>query len=263
MDKVRHVPNLQAMQALVEVADAGSFTAAAPKLCLTQSAVSRKIQQLESHFGDWTTATPFARIERTVSPVETAVLTGQLDDKANAVLIGLFQFPMREDHPDYPALELAGHLIGGGFLSSRLSNRIRDTEGLSYGVGGGFSAGALDEVANFQAFAMFAPDNRDRLVEVLFEELNQVIEAGFAADEVDAGRRGLLQQRELQRSNDGSLVGMLNANLYLGRDMFHQQRFEQALLALDAETIHAALRRHFDPARLSIAIAGDWSRDQE
>ncbi len=218
---------------------------------------------LESHFGDWTTATPFARIERTVSPVETAVLTGQLDDKANAVLIGLFQFPMREDHPDYPALELAGHLIGGGFLSSRLSNRIRDTEGLSYGVGGGFSAGALDEVANFQAFAMFAPDNRDRLVEVLFEELNQVIEAGFAADEVDAGRRGLLQQRELQRSNDGSLVGMLNANLYLGRDMFHQQRFEQALLALDAETIHAALRRHFDPARLSIAIAGDWARDQE
>ena len=51
MDKVRHVPNLQAMQALVEVADAGSFTLAAQRLCLTQSAVSRKIQQLEGHFG--------------------------------------------------------------------------------------------------------------------------------------------------------------------------------------------------------------------
>lgn len=51
MDKIRHVPSLQAMQALVEVADSGSFTQAAQKLCLTQSAVSRKIQQLESHFG--------------------------------------------------------------------------------------------------------------------------------------------------------------------------------------------------------------------
>ncbi|KJZ36883.1 LysR family transcriptional regulator [Pseudomonas fluorescens] len=51
MDKIRHVPNLQALQALVEVADAGSFTQAANTLCLTQSAVSRKIQQLESHFG--------------------------------------------------------------------------------------------------------------------------------------------------------------------------------------------------------------------
>ncbi len=51
MDKIRHVPSLQAMQALIEVADSGSFTQAAQKLCLTQSAVSRKIQQLESHFG--------------------------------------------------------------------------------------------------------------------------------------------------------------------------------------------------------------------
>lgn len=51
MDKIRHVPSLQGLQALVEVADSGSFTQAAQTLCLTQSAVSRKIQQLESHFG--------------------------------------------------------------------------------------------------------------------------------------------------------------------------------------------------------------------
>ncbi|WP_248740752.1 LysR family transcriptional regulator [Pseudomonas sp. MWU12-2029] len=50
MDKIRHVPSLQAMQALVEVARCGSFTQAAQTLCLTQSAVSRQIQQLESHF---------------------------------------------------------------------------------------------------------------------------------------------------------------------------------------------------------------------
>lgn len=51
MNGIRHVPSLQALQALVEVSDSGSFTQAAQKLCLTQSAVSRKIQQLESHFG--------------------------------------------------------------------------------------------------------------------------------------------------------------------------------------------------------------------
>lgn len=51
MDNNRHVPSLQGLQALVEVADSGSFTLAANALCLTQSAVSRKVQQLESHFG--------------------------------------------------------------------------------------------------------------------------------------------------------------------------------------------------------------------
>ncbi|OAE11428.1 LysR family transcriptional regulator [Pseudomonas simiae] len=51
MDKIRHVPSLQGLQALVEVSDSASFTQAAHTLCLTQSAVSRQIQQLESHFG--------------------------------------------------------------------------------------------------------------------------------------------------------------------------------------------------------------------
>lgn len=51
MNKIRHVPSLQGLQALIEVADSGSFTQAAQTLCLTQSAVSRKIQQLEAHFG--------------------------------------------------------------------------------------------------------------------------------------------------------------------------------------------------------------------
>lgn len=51
MDNIRHVPSLQGLKALVEVSDCASFTVAAQKLCLTQSAVSRKIQQLESHFG--------------------------------------------------------------------------------------------------------------------------------------------------------------------------------------------------------------------
>jgi LysR family glycine cleavage system transcriptional activator len=62
MDNIRHVPSLQGLQALVEVADSGSFTQAAQTLCLTQSAVSRKIQQLESHYG----ASLFQRTSRSL-----------------------------------------------------------------------------------------------------------------------------------------------------------------------------------------------------
>lgn len=62
MDKLRHVPSLQGLQALVAVSDSGSFTQAAQTLCLTQSAVSRQIQQVESHFG----VALFARTSRSL-----------------------------------------------------------------------------------------------------------------------------------------------------------------------------------------------------
>lgn len=50
MDKLLRVPSLQALQALVHVADASSFTAAARQLHLTQSAISRQVQQLEEYY---------------------------------------------------------------------------------------------------------------------------------------------------------------------------------------------------------------------
>lgn len=49
MDKPFRPPSMQALQAFVEVCATGHFSEAATRVCLTQSAVSRKVQQLESH----------------------------------------------------------------------------------------------------------------------------------------------------------------------------------------------------------------------
>ncbi|MEG0858816.1 MAG: LysR substrate-binding domain-containing protein [Pseudomonas sp.] len=50
MDKILRVPSLQALQTLVRVADTSNFTEAARQLHLTQSAISRQVQQLEEHY---------------------------------------------------------------------------------------------------------------------------------------------------------------------------------------------------------------------
>jgi zinc protease len=44
--------------------------------------------------------------------------------------------PLKENDPDYVALDIANEMLGGGaFLSSRLPERLRETEGMSYGAG--------------------------------------------------------------------------------------------------------------------------------
>lgn len=220
-------------------------------------------EALESLFGDWTPEIAYERYERPYFQPEPAILEAQLDDKANASLLATHAIRMSDEHPDYPALKLAGHLLGGGFLSSRLADRIRDEEGLSYGVGGTFNADSIDENGSFFAYAMYAPENRERLVDVLFEELNDAIDNGFDEAEVAEGRRGYLQQLELARSNDGQLMSMLNSNLYLDRDMFHQAEFEQKVSQLSAEEVSQAVREHLDPEKLSYAVAGDFEQDSE
>ena len=67
------------LRTLVAVAEAGSFTAAAERLCVTQSAVSRRIRQLEEHYG-------VSLLERGSESVTATGAGRLLVDKAREIL---------------------------------------------------------------------------------------------------------------------------------------------------------------------------------
>jgi len=217
---------------------------------------------LEARFGDFVPAVEFERFAIEMADVEPVRMVGQLDDKANAFLVARQQFAMRDDHPDYPALQLAGHMLGGGFLSSRLSRRIRDEEGLSYSVGASLSAQPLDELGTFTGFAAFAPENLARLETTMREVLEQVVREGFTAQELESARTGWLQQRQLLRSDDSRLVGTLASTLYLGRDLLRDAQIEQQVAQLTLAEVNAVIARWLNPAAVSVSLAGDFADAQ-
>src|SRR5699024_1678988 len=122
-------------------------------------------------------------------------------------------------------------------------------------------ASSIDERGSFFVYAMYAPENRDRLVKVLFEELDDAVENGFEKDEVAEGRLGYLRQLELARSDDSQLLSLLNNQLYLGRDMYDRAHFEDKVGELTAEEVSRAVRAHLDPDQLSYAVAGDFESE--
>src|SRR5262249_61952820 len=91
-------------------------------------------------------------------------------DKANAVLVAGLNLSIRDDDPDYPALTLGNYMLGGG-INSRLFRRIRQKEGLSYGVGSQFNASSRDKSGSFMGFAIYAPQN----VRKMETELSRVL----------------------------------------------------------------------------------------
>ena len=191
-----------------------------------------------------------------VPGVETQILT---PDKANAFMVAQLNLPLRDDHPDYPALVIANYMLGGGFLNSRLAVRIRQQEGISYGVGSFLNASPLDEDGSFGVFAIYNPENSARLLAALREELAKVIATGFSANELRDAQTGWLQGRNLSRSQDRELMGRLASYLYLQRTLEWDQDFEQRVAALTAEDIQAAFVRWIKPESLSIIEAGDFA----
>mgnify|MGYP006273047949 CR=1 FL=1 len=220
-------------------------------------------EKLEAEFGSWTTGVEYARIGNPYQERPAERMVSQLDDKANAILVGAYPIEMSDMHEDYPALQLAGYMMGGGFLSSRLGNRIRNEEGLSYSVGGNFNASALDESGAFFAFAAFAPENLDRLEQVMEEELVKAAEDGFTAEELESGRTGFLEQLKLRRSDDGRLARQLSSGLYLDRDLFFDAEREARIAELTLEEVNAATAEWLKPDAVSYSIAGDFIADDE
>jgi zinc protease len=212
---------------------------------------------VEQLFGDWKNPAPFARIPARYFERPALEREVRTPDKANAVLRAGLGIRMRDDHPDFPAMVLANHLLGGA-SSARLPARIREKEGLSYSTYSWFSASQLDEVGSFNLSAIFAPQNKARVEAAMREELSLAIANGFTAEEVETAKRGLLEARRLARTNDGSLAGRLATYLYLDRTFAWDVDFEKRIAALTPAEAQAALKRHVDPAKLAVSKAGDF-----
>ncbi len=217
-------------------------------------ALAGLVQEL---FGDWRNPAPYARIRSRYfeRPALESVL--RTPDKANAVLRAGLNLPMRDDDPEFPAMILGSYLLGGS-STARLPARIREKEGLSYSTYAGFSASPLDALAGFGASAIFAPQNGDRVERALREEIVRAREQGFSAAELDAAKKSLLQARRLARTQDGALASRLATYLFAGRTFAWDEEFERRIAALTAQEVRDALRRHLDPARLSVTMAGDF-----
>ena len=217
-------------------------------------AIARLAQEL---FGDWKSPRTYARIPLKVADVQPFDGTISTPDKANAVLRAGMLLRLRDDDPDYPALLLGNYILGGS-SDSRLTRRIREKEGLSYSVGSFLSADSFSERGSFGVFAIYAPQNRARVETAVAEELRKALAEGFAKEEIEAGKKGLLQARQLARTRDENLADRLVFYLSLGRTFFWDEELERRIAALTPGEVLEAMRRRLDPAKLSTVKAGDF-----
>jgi len=212
-------------------------------------------------FEGWKAEKPYARVERPfqadLKPERITILT---PDKDNALYAAGLSLPIMDDDRDYPALVIGNFILGGGGLSSRIANRLRQKDGLSYGAGSAFGASPLDPRADLLINAIYNPINVAKVVSDVDEELERLLKDGVTATELDGAKTGYLQQQQNMRTNDMAITGALSEDLFVGRTMQFQAELEQKIKDLTPETVNAAMRKHIDPRRLSVVTAGDFNK---
>jgi zinc protease len=182
-------------------------------------------------------------------------------DKANSVYYASQQYALRDDHPKFAALLMGNYILGASALSSRLGDRVRQKEGLSYSVASSLRANAIDEYAELNIRAIANPSNRDALVQAIGEEIQKIVNDGISEAELQDATQGYLQSQQLNRSRDGLLARILANNLFAGRDMQYYQKLESQIAALTVDDVNEAIKEYINPEFLVIATAGDFANN--
>jgi zinc protease len=213
--------------------------------------------KLVALFGDWNSQAPYVRIANTYQAFPAVDEKYKTPDKANGVLYMSTTVPVSRFSPDFPALVMADNIFGGGSLKSRLADRVRQKDGLSYGVGTQFDADRIDESGSLFGYAIAAPENLAK-VEVDFrEELARLLKDGVSADELNNAVAGVLKERMALRADDAYLASKLASDLFIDHTMKDTEKYEGALQAQTPETVTAAARKYFKPEVMSFFVAGD------
>jgi zinc protease len=230
-----------------ELAIVGDFDEAATKT------------ELESAFGSWKSPKPWQRI---ASPYRASVAGDELiatPDKEMAFLAVGHSLELRDDDPDYPALTLLNHLLGGA-VNSRLFERLRQKDGLSYGVFSVINADSEDKDGAFVAGALCAPQNADKAMNAMLEEINKLVQQGVTDKELADAKKSYAANWDNQMAQDDFVVHQLVQDLYLGRTLAFWANVNAKIQSLTSADIKRVAQKYIQTGKLTKIKAGDFTK---
>ena len=217
-----------------------------------------QIQKLVTDlFGDWKSPGAYKRIAREYAAVDPINRKIETPDKKNALIVFGAPIKITDEDPDYAALTIAA-MVFGGTPNSRLFQRIRVKDGLSYGAGAWISMPTKDDAGSLNGNAIAAPQNMPKTEADFNDELALALKNGFTVDEVEKAKKMWMDSDATSRADESSIAYILMSRERWGRTMAWDAKLEAEIAALTPDQVNAAFHRHVDPAMISIVKGGDF-----
>jgi zinc protease len=151
----------------------------------------RRLRSLvKDHFGTWSPRGGGPQAPPEMPPHDPRPRVRRVTHPGEQVQIVLGHLGVPRNHPDYVALAVLDHIFGSGpGFTDRLSRVIRDELGLAYSVGGGITESADVLPGLFRVHAGTLPDEAERVVAAVTEQVRLIHDGAFSDDEIDRARR--------------------------------------------------------------------------
>ena len=168
------------------------------------------------------------------------------------ILIGQPGFA-RSD-PDYFALTVGNHILGGGGFTSRLTYEVREKRGLTYSIYSYFSPGL--EAGAFTIGMQTRPDQARQAVQVSKDVLDKFVADGPTEPELEAAKQNLIGGFALRLDSNRALLANVANIAWHGLPLDYLDHWTEHVQALSTADIRAAFQRKLQPGRMVTVVVG-------
>ncbi len=168
------------------------------------------------------------------------------------VLLG--QPGMKRDDPDYFALYVGNHVLGGSGLVSRVSEEIREKRGLSYSAYSYFMP--MRAAGPFTAGLQTRNDQAEEALGVLRQTLQGYISDGPSEQELTAAKKNITGGFALRVDSNAKIVENLAMIGFYNLPLDYLNTFIAKVEAVSVEQVRDAFQRRLDPEHMATVIVG-------
>lgn len=173
------------------------------------------------------------------------------------ITIYLGHLGITRDNPDYYALGVMDVILGSGpGFTSRIPRRLRDEQGLAYSTHCSIADSSGIYPGRFAAHITTSPENRQRALDGLLFEIENLVENGVTPQELATAQDFLTGNFVFQfQSNAGVAQFLLATELFgLGKDYW--EHYPRIIRAINHEDIHRVARQYLDTVNYATVVVG-------
>lgn len=174
-------------------------------------------------------------------------------DSAQAqIMIG--QPAMKRSDPDFFAILVGNHILGGSGLVSRLSDEVREKRGLTYSIDSYFAA--RQSVGEFTIALQTRPDQAQQAVDLSMQVLKDFMDKGPSAEELQAAKDNLIGGFPLRIDSNRNLLSNIANMARNGLPLNYLDTWTQKVDAVTIEDIRRAFAAKLQPDKMVTVVVG-------
>jgi len=161
---------------------------------------------------------------------------------------------MARGDPDYFALYLGNHILGGSGLVSLLMNEVREKRGLSYSTYSYFVP--MAKPGPFLMGLQTKNAQADQARTVMIDTLKRFAAEGPTEEQLTAAKKNVTGGFPLRIAENSDIIQYLAVIGFYGLPLDYLDRFTDRIQAVTAEQVRDAFARRVHPDRLAIVTVG-------